>query len=409
MAQESEVVPTKPLSAAEFALYYHQTLHKIGQANAPLMKQLNQIIALPGNAPYLENLILLKALAQFNSGQINEARNTLENQALASESTAGYYYFLIGSWLMEQKLYVAAASYFQKARDRRLPEAELPYLYALAHTADKGTAYAAAQQASNELTDPEEKAQATFLANVLNITTESVLTASDSLKVAYLTLYRPELTTPEFENVVNNVAAGPFKALAQRELAQHYLQTNNLNAAQQTINAALAAASGDKDLVSDLHLLKANLLARQGNATELNKLVPTLPVRAGGQNEKLFYQAVATEKTDPKQARALYRQFPQALIYNEDAVLTAANYFSQVQKNDNQAYNLLLSSIKYNPYSARLYQAYVFTSIKLGFIDFAQTAAEELKSLLSPAEYAIFRTNYEQKLKEKQESFPEWN
>ncbi|RDC64480.1 tetratricopeptide repeat protein [Adhaeribacter pallidiroseus] len=406
---EEVVVPTKPLTAAEFALYYHNTLQHIGRANAQTIKQLNRLSALPGNAPYQENLILLKALAQFNAGQINEARNTLENQALASESTAGYYYFVIGSWLMEQKLYDAATSYFQKARDRRLPEAELPYLYALAHTADKGTAYAAAQQASNELTDPEEKAQATFLATVLNITTESVLTASDSLKVAYLTLYQPELTTSEFENVVNTVANGRFKALAQRELAQHYLQTNNLNAAQQTINTALAAAQGDNSLVQDLNLLRANVFAKQGNATALNKLVPTLPVRSGGQNEKLFYQAVATEKTNPKQAGALYRQVPQALIYNEEAVLAAANYFSKVQKNDNQAYNLLLSSIKYNPFSARLYQAYIFTSIKLGFIDFAQTAAEELKSLLSPAEYAIFRTNYEQKLKEKQESFPGWN
>ncbi len=402
-------VPTKPLSAAEFARYYHYTLQHIGQANQLNLKQLNQIIALPGNAPYLENLILLKGLAQFHSGQINEARNTLENQALASESTAGYYYFVIGSWLMEQKLYDAAVSYFQKAKDRRLPEAELPYLYALAHTTDKGTAYAAAQQASNELTDPEEKAQATFLTSVLNITTESVLTASDSLKVAYLTLYQPELTTLEFETVVNAVSPGKFKSLAQQELAHHYLQTDNLNAAAQTINAALAAAGDDQNLIANLNLLRADLLAKQGNANELNKLVPTLTVRSGGQNEKLFYQAIASEKTNPKQAGALYRQVPQALIYNEDAVLAAASYFSRVQKNDNQAYDLLLSSIKYNPFSARLYQAYIFTSIKLGFIDFAQTAADELKSLLSPAEYAIFRTNYEQKLKEKQASFPGWD
>ncbi|QNF33690.1 hypothetical protein HUW51_13520 [Adhaeribacter swui] len=408
-APTSAELTLKAFSASEFALYYHRTLQNIIKATPQTVKQLDQLIKLPGNAPYQENLILLKALAQFYSGQIYAARNTLENQALASESTAGYYYYLIGTWLMEQKLYPAAASYFQKARERRLPEAELPYLYALAHTPDKNTAYAAAQEASNNLTDPAEKAQASFLANVLNLTTSSVLTASDSLKVAYLTLYRPELTTPEFEKVINTLSAGKFKALAQAELAQHYIQTNNLNAAAQTTKTALALAQKDKSITPELNRLQATILVKQRNTAELNKLVPELRLSLAHQNEKLFFQAVAAEKINPKQAAALYRQVPQALIYQEDAVLAAANYFSQAQKNDNQAYELLLSSIKYNPFSARLYQAYVFTSLKLGFIDFAQTAAEELKSLLSPEEYAIFRSNYEQKLKEKQESFPDWN
>ncbi|MDQ3291613.1 MAG: hypothetical protein M3Q05_10025, partial [Bacteroidota bacterium] len=236
-----------------------------------------------------------------------------------------------------------------------------------------------------------------------------VLTASDSAKVAYLILYQPELTTSEFESVVNSVPAGRFKGLAQIELARYYLQNNNVTAAAQIIQAASAQVAGDKNLTSDINFLRAHLLVKQGKLSELSKLLPTLTNNPANSNQKLYYQAVVAEKNNPQQARAFYRQIPQALIYNEDAVLAAANFFSRVQKNDNQAYDLLLSSIKYNPFSPRLYQAYIFSSIKLGFIDFAQTAAAELKNLLSPAEYATFQTAYEQKLKEKQAAFPGWD
>ncbi|QMU30077.1 YfgM family protein [Adhaeribacter radiodurans] len=402
-------LPAKVLTPAEFALFYHNTLEHLRQSNAATIKRINQYLAQQENAPYAENLILLKGLTQFHAGQVNEARTTLENQALTSPHTAGFYYYLIGSWLMEQKLYQAAVGYFDKARTNKIPEAELPYLYALAHTPDKGAAYSAVSQAVIDLKEPNLKNQATFLANVLNLTTQSVLTASDSAKVAYLNLYRPDLSTTEFENVVNSLATGKFKSMGQRELARHYLQNNNVNAAAQTIQAALSLANGDKNLTSELNLLRADVLVKQGKVNELNKLLPTLTNQVADQNQKLFYQAVVAEKTNPQRAKTFYQQIPQVLIYNEDAVLAAANFFSRVLKNDNQAYDLLLSSIKYNPFSSRLYQAYVFSSIKLGFIDFAQTAAEELKNLLSPAEYANFQTTYEQKLKEKQAAFPGWD
>ena len=403
------VLPAKTLSPAEFSLFYHFTLQHIGAADAATIKQINQYLAVPENVPYAENLNLLKALTQYNTGQVKEARNTLENQALVSESATGFYYYLIGSWLLEQKLYPAAASYFDKARAANLPEAQLPYLYALAHTPDKNTALSGALAAAAELKDPAEKAQALFLADVLNLTNTSVLTASDSAKVAYLEIYRSELSTAEFETVTKAVTAGPFKGLAYRELAAHYIQTNNLPAASQTIQAALAVAAGDKNLQADLNILRADLLVRQGDLVALNKLLPALTFDPPAQTQKIYYQALAAEKTNPSGARAQYSQIPQSLIYREDALLATARYYSRVRRNDNQAYEVLLSGIKYNPFSVRLYQEYIFTSVKLGLSDFAETAVAELKNLVSPAEYALFRTQYEQKLKEKQDAFPGWD
>ena len=412
MLQEKSTVPgtapdfpAKILDPAQFALFYHYTLHHINQANVAVLKRINLYLAQSENAPYAENLTLLKALAEYHSGQVKEARNTLENQALVSEGAAGFYYYLIGSWLLEQKLYAAAASYFDKARQANTPEAELPYLYALAHTPDKNTALSEALSATDNLKDPFEKARANFLADVLNLTNESVLTAPDSAKVAFLILYHPELTTPEFERITNAVQAGSLKAAAQRELATHYLQINNVPAANKTIQSALRAAAGNKNILADLNVVRANLLVKQGRFAELNQLIPSLASR----RDQLFYQAVAAEKVTPKQAATYYNKIPQSLIYKEEALLAAANYFSRVQKNDNKAYDVLLAGIKYNPFSAALYQAYIFNSIKLGFIDFAATAAEELRSLLTSEEYSAFRSVYEQKVLEKQATVPGWD
>lgn len=410
-AVQTEVpnLPAKILMLEQFALFYHYTLQHIDRANTATIKQITRYLAQPDNAPYFENLTLLKALAEYHAGQVKEARNTLENQALVSEGAAGFYYYLIGSWLLEQKLYPVAASYLNKARNANMPEAELPYLYALAHTLDKNTALTGALKAAEELKEPAAKAQATFLANVLNLTNESVLTASDSAKAAFLILYQPELTTPEFEKITNAVQAGTLKIAAQRELAAHYIKTGNVAAANQIIQAALTAAAGNKNLLSDLNILRADLLVKQGKAAELQKLLPNLTFQPSDSKNPLFYQAFAAEKSNPKLAGSYYNRITQTLIYREDALLAAANYFSRVQKNDNKAYDVLLAGIKYNPFSAVLYKAYIFTSIKLGFIDFAETAAEELKSLLNPAENTLFRTAYEQKVKEKQASVPGWD
>lgn len=403
-------LPATDLTAAQFTFFYHQTLQRVKQANAHTLKQINRYLAVPANAPYFENLTLLKALAQFHTGQVNEARITLENQALVSESTAGLYYYIIGSWLLDQKLYPAAASYFEKAQNAGTPEARLPYLYALAHTEKKSAALSGALAAATELNDPDEQRQAAFLANVLNLTNASVLNASDSAKVAYLIVYHPELTTPEFETVARAVQAPGLKPIAQRELAAHYLATNNLAAAAQTLQLALTAATTNKNLQADLHLLEADLLVKQGNLAGLRKLLPALTGSPAITARKLYYQALLAEHSaQPQQAGPLYHNILHTLIYSEEAILAAADYFRQVQKNDERAYSALLSGIKYNPFSIRLYKAYIFTSIRLGFIDFAETAASELKNLLPPAEYTIFRTTYEQKLKAKQASLPGWD
>ncbi|MDB5262559.1 MAG: hypothetical protein JWQ14_1840, partial [Adhaeribacter sp.] len=63
-----------------------------------------------------------------------------------------------------------------------------------------------------------------------------------------------------------------------------------------------------------------------------------------------------------------------------------------------QAYDILLNSITYSPHEAAVYKAYILQSVEVGYGGFAETALEELAKLVSPAEMAAFRPEYEAKV-----------
>ena len=99
-----------------------------------------------------------------------------------------------------------------------------------------------------------------------------------------------------------------------------------------------------------------------------------------------------------KEAAPLFAQVPDLLPYHAPAIRETARFYAQQLNQPMKAYELLLSAIAYNPYSAGLLQAYVLQALDLNLRDYAEGALQQLSELLSAEEYATFKAQYDLKI-----------
>jgi hypothetical protein len=102
----------------------------------------------------------------------------------------------------------------------------------------------------------------------------------------------------------------------------------------------------------------------------------------------LYSQAlIAKLHNQPAIERKLYTRIISEAPFNEPAVLAAACYFTG-QKAHTDAYDALTKGLAENPTSSPLLQAYALAAADAGLADLGQSALEQLRVRLSPAEYA---------------------
>jgi len=392
----------KELSPASFALLYHGALQGQITANENTLNQINEYLKTDANQPYFFDLTILKAFVQKNAGQTLASRTTLENLAATEAQYAGYLLDLIGLQLLQQKLYLTATDYFVQARGKGWPEAGIHLVYALALQKDKQAD--ALQEANNQFRNenPEIRHQADRIAYLLQATPTDIITQrNDSVKVQYLQLNQENTarTDQEFVAIASTVQNVTLKQIAQKETAAFYVAHDNLPAATEVIAALLPQLTAQNQLLSEVNLLQAEILLRSRDLPQLEQALTRMYLSVQDQPLKLYYQAQLAAAQNRKPAAKKY--FDQALLampYHEPTVLAAADFYTNQLGNADRAYNLLLDCIRYNPNTPEVYQAYILKSIDLGYFGFAESALAELEALVSPTEFAAFRSQYEQKL-----------
>jgi hypothetical protein len=127
--------------------------------------------------------------------------------------------------------------------------------------------------------------------------------------------------------------------------------------------------------------------ARLGQALRAPALLASQPQSARSGSAEL---AAARQAEDAKQvplATRRYQVLVQVAPFNETAMLAAAHYFTS-QKAYTDAYDALNKGLAENPTSLPLLQAYALAAADAGLAELGQSALEQVRSRLSPAEYA---------------------
>ncbi|RIY08744.1 hypothetical protein D0T11_13485 [Hymenobacter rubripertinctus] len=376
---------TAALTSIRFALLYHDGLNRAVRGDTALLPLLPALAAQPANAPYLDQLRFLRAFTQHYGGRPVAAQTTILPLATGSGPATAYYQQLQGLWLLDQHLPAPAALRLQEARENGSAPAALPEAYALALTNQPDSARQVARRA------PASPAGRLLLAALAPDLRTSYGQAPDSVRVQYLVLRGDELPTAALLPAAAGVADPALRAVALRAQLPRVLEAGQLAAVRQ----ALASAPKPADATaSPWNVLRGELYVRGRQWPELRQLVQQGTFRGFHAFQRLYFRAALAEADkQPEQAARLYAELVREAPFGENGLVAAAAFHTRRQ-DFAAAYNVLLRGIDYNPQSVPLLRAYVLAAVPVGLTEYAESPLYRLGTLLSPADYGTFRTEY---------------
>jgi len=383
------------LAPASFAQVYHLALNNLGRRDTSLLSTLAQLAQRPGNASYFEQLTFLRALTQYYGGHAVAAQAALLPLTGGTSPEAAYYQNIWGSWLLDQQLYSSAATRLASAKQNGYSEAALPRAYAFALNGQLDSARTLAQQATQEsdslLTRPARMLQQVLVLDF----NRDYRSASDSVRAQYLVVRGASLYP---ESLIIQAAALRSPAARQAALlvqVPRALQVGQVQEAREAIQRFAPEATEKTNLASAWNVIRGQLYNQEKSVTDLQQLLRSGYFSPLDQPSALYYRAVlARLQKQSATAERLYAQLGREAPFLEPAMVSAADYYTE-QRNYTAAYALLQQALAYNPQSVVLLKAFVMATVPAGLADYAAAPLEELRALLSPAEYATFRQQYD--------------
>lgn len=388
---------TRSLDDARFARLYHDALGRAARHDTTLLPLLPALAANPANAPFLDQLTLLRAFTQHYGGRPVAAQQALLPLASGSGAGAAYYQQLQGLWLLDQGLPSPAAGRLQEARENGAVTA-LPLAYALAlsgesDSARQVTAGAPASAAGRLLRSALQPDLRTTYAQ-----------APDSVKTQYLVLRGDELAAPALLPAAASVTTPALHATALLAQLPRALDAGQLAAVGETL-ARVAPPAGAAG-ASAWNVLRGELYVRGRQWPQLRELVKKGVFTGFDAYQRLYFRAVLAEVAkQPTEAGQLYAQLVQQAPFAKNGLVAAAAFHARRQDFPT-AYNVLLRGVEYNPESVPLLKAYVLAAVPVGLLEYAQAPLYRLGTLLSAADYGTFRKEYDAALAARKAS---WN
>ncbi|WP_299825084.1 hypothetical protein [uncultured Pontibacter sp.] len=408
--RDKEVFMPDSLDAVEdLTLFYNQTISRLSAGDTARVAPIDRYLASPGNQIFFEDLLYLKGLIHHYNGRPREGRRLLENLALQAEAKSGYYNYALGHWMLEEKNYRAAASYFKKAKDNGYQNAFLAHGYALALANEPEQAIGVLQEVA--YTENEAAiAVAQDLMAVLQQNTQTIVAeAPDKDKVQYLLSFLPRLTMQEVNALVSSVQDKELSRSAMVARVNYLMGKKRWKEAYDAIQEASTKLLPEGQLRSALNLQQLRLWLNTGKYDLLLSRMEQLHLTDRDKRQYLYFKArVADARGRNEEAASRYDQALKMLLYDEEVVLAAADFFQRNEPKTEKAYNILLSGITYNPFAPELHKAYALESIELGLYNYADEAKETLQSLLPASEYTTFIEKLDKKRQEAESKADSW-
>ncbi|MFD2513742.1 hypothetical protein ACFSRY_07675 [Pontibacter locisalis] len=402
-------MPDSLKAIEDLTLFYNQTLSRLNEGDTARLAPINRYLSSPENQIFFEDLLYLKALVHHYNGRAREGRRILENLALQAESRSGYYYDVLGQWMLEEKNFKAAAAYFKLAKDRGNKQAFLSegYAHALANEPRE------AVEALKEVGFTENEAAVAVAQDLIAVLEQDVQTilaeAPDKDKVQYLISNLPELSLEDINALVQAVEEKELKRRALLARVDYLMGKKKWKAAYDAIQDASTKLQAEGELRSALNLNQLKLWLYTEKYDVLLSKMDQLYLTDRDKRQRLYFKArVAEARGRTEEAASKYEQALAMLIYDEEVVLAAARFFDKNTPKSEKAYNILLSGITYNPYSSELYKAYALESLDQGLYSYADQAQQTLQRLLPATEYSTFIEKLDKKRQEVETRANNW-
>lgn len=388
------------LDGRSFSYLFNYGISKLKNNDEALLKKIDYLLKYEGNVDYYFELSLLKYLSLYYSGKKSEAIKELKNLTMtASSSTSIYFNKILGLWALKQGAYLNASESFKEGITLLDVEMQFNRALALLEAGQTHEGLEIISQIKNT-PQPDVRKYSQDLELIFKTTDLSeVKKWNDTLKLQLLHFRKFELPEGAYQQIHNLFPDGNLKIYSSAELMAYYLNKGTLDKAENTWKNAIEISKKQKlekdPSTGELNFQYLKLLEQKKDWKSLKDLSGTLFLSEGKESNRSYFLAISQENTGhEKEAEANYLRALQNAPYNDKAFIKAAELYRK--RNDtSKAYDILVEGLVFNKNSPELHMAYAIQSLHMNLTSYAEESLANIKELVSPQEFATFKTIFE--------------
>lgn len=383
------------VNAEDFTFWYEYGLNQSFNSEAELNAVLKTLVDDSINIQFQSELTFSLAVYQYYHNQVGNAFFTLNNLIINSTSRIGYYYYILGTWALEQGATRLASTYFEKAYQAGYEKATFPLAMSLTSIGNYMQAIPYWTAVKNRGSVEQQKTTALvqeFQEKNLN---EKDNHASDSLTYLAINLaYQSDI--PVLLNFAALLSDGVLQCKAWLTIIDKALKSSHLEGIK-ALFEMLEKRVLDGNQLDELAKLKLRYWLQTDQKTKIaDWLKDDQLVRALSQTPELLYAQAydAYIIGNLEEAQKYYAELGYLNPFFEEGIIAAAAFFQNEVKEERKAYDFLLEALKVNPYSTSLQEAYILQCLNMQLTSYAEKGLITLKEMASPKDYEDFLLVY---------------
>lgn len=386
----------KARSAEQFAFINNLALNQMGTTDSSARALIEQFEK-PDSASFFRfKTQYLKASHLYYSGKVYEGIQMLASIPIIQES--GNYNTILGLWLMEQRAFNLAQSYFDQAI--KLGNRRAQFYKAIALLEAEKFEEAIPLWLLIKNVPEQESGIIQFADQVLKVFKDSLDLSTDLDKYNFLRYKKSVLTPETISRVLESFENPIFSVQAKQDLAIYYLEKQAVDQAEKILKTIDPQQVPDPDVQSQYHYARLRLLLAQKKYQEI--LNDQSDLIFPYNQFALYPRARALDALgNNKASKQAYAKAISGAPYLEPLVLSAADFYLKKEKDPQKAYDILVNAVRSNPNSIPILKAYALISPVLGLDYYAEDALKEIEKLSSAEDYQAFLETYQKSINEK--------
>ena len=352
------------------------------------IKGIYRIVSKPSNKPYAEALLYTLGHVAYLQGMVKPAMRYLE-EALVMSENKGKYNNVIALWMIEQDAPQVALRYNDFAVDQGYADALLTRAVLLAENkqfAPAAIAWDSLKKNDNRII----RYMAEMSKRILLLEPGMTDALSDTERYGYSRYKIAPNDSVFFNKMIQKISDGNLRARAILDRADYLFRLDRISEAIRVFKKLESIPISDEALFQSVSLLELRMLAARRELSLLAKQINKGFRFDGLQTSDKKYFTGLLSVSDTAKARINYAWIIENNPLYEDGMIAAADFFRTHTSDHLKPYTILTEALHANPSSVKILKHYIREASRIGFTDFAATALEDLRKVISEPEVRAF-------------------
>jgi hypothetical protein len=371
----------KKLNLHSATLLNNYILREAHALDTTFLTEADRIASDPANADFAESLKFSLAFGFYHQGNVTRALALLAELTFLSAEQQGKYNYIQGLWVLEQGSPEIAISYFNYALGFNYKKAALYHAIAVTEAGRLSQALNAWDSLAVS-SDEAEHFMATTMRRILTMPQSTAMALTDEEKYQFCRYRLGAADTVEFTALTNSFGNANYKAQVLLEMSRKLFKAGEIAQAIRYFNRISGLELSNKRLYDDVRFFELEMLASRKETFQIIEQLNKGMEFGSRTLEKYLYTALLQESNGQiAEATKNYQIVGTYNPYYDVGILAAADFFRRQDAKSMKAYDILAEAIQVNNKSLKLMLAYAAEAARIGFDDYAASAAAQAEAL----------------------------